>query len=90
MIAFRIKGGYTAASKFLESMKVFALGESLGGVESLAEHPAKMTHSSLPPEERRKLGITDDLIRLSVGVEATEDLVEDVRQALEAALPRPL
>ena len=69
-------------------MKVFTLGESLGGVESLAEHPARMTHASLPPEERRRLGITDDLIRLSVGVEDTKDLVEDVKGALKASLPR--
>jgi cystathionine beta-lyase/cystathionine gamma-synthase len=89
MIAFRINGGYRAASKFLESLKIFTLGESLGGVESLAEHPARMTHASLPPEERRKLGITDDLIRLSVGVEDTKDLVDDVKGALRASLPRP-
>jgi cystathionine gamma-lyase len=88
MIAFRIKGGYRAASKFLESLEVFTLGESLGGVESLAEHPSRMTHASLPSEERKRLGITDDLIRLSVGVEDTEDLVEDVKGALKAALPR--
>jgi cystathionine gamma-lyase len=88
MIAFRINGGYRAASKFLESLKLFTLGESLGGVESLAEHPARMTHASLPPEERRKLGITDDLIRLSVGVEDTKDLVDDVKGALKASLPR--
>ena len=88
MIAFRIAGGYGAASKFLASLEVFTLGESLGGVESLAEHPAKMTHASLPPEERRRLGITDDLIRLSVGVEDTQDLVEDVKAALRAARPR--
>jgi len=88
MVAFRIRGGYRAASKFLESLKVFTLGESLGGVESLAEHPSRMTHSSVPPEERRRLGITDDLIRLSVGVEDTSDLVEDVKRALRASLPR--
>jgi cystathionine gamma-lyase len=88
MVAFRIRGGYRAASKFLESLKVFTLGESLGGVESLAEHPSRMTHSSIPPEERRRLGITDDLIRLSVGVEDTSDLVEDVKRALRASLPR--
>lgn len=88
MMAFRIKGGYPAASKFLESLKVFTLGESLGGVESLAEHPSRMTHASIPTEDRRKLGITDDLIRLSVGIEDTEDLVEDVQGALKAALPR--
>ena len=89
MLAFRVRGGYRAASKFLEALKVFTLGESLGGVESLAEHPARMTHASLPPEERRKLGITDDLIRLSVGIEDTKDLVDDVKGALKAALPRP-
>ena len=88
MLAFRMKGGYAAASKFLEALKLFTLGESLGGVESLAEHPARMTHSSLPPEERKRLGITDDLIRLSVGVEDTEDLVDDVTGALKAALHR--
>ena len=89
MVAFRMKGGYKAASKFLESLKIFTLGESLGGVESLAEHPSKMTHSSVPPAERRRLGITDDLIRLSVGVEDTDDLVEDVQGALKASSPRP-
>ena len=88
MLAFRMKGGYAAASTFLEALKLFTLGESLGGVESLAEHPARMTHSSLPPEERKRLGITDDLIRLSVGVEDTKDLVDDVKGALKAALPR--
>jgi len=85
MLSFRIRGGYKAASRFLKSLEVFALGESLGGVESLAEHPAKMTHSSLPPKEREKIGITDDLVRLSVGVEDTKDLVEDVTRALRAA-----
>ena len=89
MIAFRIKGGYGAASKFLESLKVFTLGESLGGVESLAEHPSRMTHASIPAEERRKLGITDDLIRLSVGVEDTGDLVEDVKRRPQGLHPRP-
>jgi cystathionine beta-lyase/cystathionine gamma-synthase len=85
MISFRMKGGYRAASRFLESLKVFALGESLGGVESLAEHPARMTHASLPADERRRLGITDDLVRLSVGIEDPNDLVEDVRGALKAS-----
>jgi cystathionine gamma-lyase len=88
MVSFRIRGGYRAASKFLESLKVFTLGESLGGVESLAEHPSRMTHSSIPPEEMRRLGISDDLIRLSVGVEDAKDLVEDVKNALRASLPR--
>ncbi len=89
MLAFRVKGGYPAASRFLESLKVFTMGESLGGVESLAEHPARMTHASIPEAERRRLGITDDLIRLSVGVEDPDDLDEDVRTALKAAVPVP-
>jgi cystathionine gamma-lyase len=61
------------------------LAESLGGVESLAEHPARMTHSSLPKRERVQMGITDDLIRLSVGIEDVRDLLDDVTRALEAA-----
>ncbi|MDA4116802.1 MAG: cystathionine gamma-synthase [Thaumarchaeota archaeon] len=87
MISFRINGGYKAASAFLESLKVFSLGESLGGVESLAEHPAKMTHASLPAKERVKIGITEDLIRLSVGIEDVHDLVEDVTGALKSSVP---
>ncbi len=90
MISFRIKGGYTAASRFLGTLKIFTLGESLGGVESLAEHPSKMTHASFSPQERVKLGITDDLIRLSVGIEDIHDLAKDVSSALrgsEAASP---
>ncbi|MDA4136641.1 MAG: cystathionine gamma-synthase [Thaumarchaeota archaeon] len=85
MLSFRVKGGYKAAGRFLESLKIFSLAESLGGVESLAEHPARMTHSSLPEKERKKMGITDDLIRLSVGVEDTRDLLDDVRRALDSA-----
>ena len=85
MISFRIKGGAAEAERFLTSTRLFALAESLGGVESLAEHPAKMTHGSIPEAERALLGIGDNLIRLSVGVEEVEDLVADVEQALEAA-----
>ncbi|MGA2666057.1 MAG: PLP-dependent aspartate aminotransferase family protein [Nitrososphaerales archaeon] len=85
MLSFRIRGGYRAAGRFLGSLRLFALAESLGGVESLAEHPARMTHSSIPKAEREKMGITDDLIRLSVGIEDPEDLVEDVGRALAAA-----
>ena len=84
MLSFRVKGGFKAASRFLDSLELFSLAESLGGVESLAEHPAKMTHSSLPEDQRRKMGITDDLVRLSVGVEDTQDLVEDVQHALDS------
>ncbi|TFK35277.1 Cys/Met metabolism PLP-dependent enzyme-domain-containing protein [Crucibulum laeve] len=86
MITFRIKGGQAEAEKFLTSTRLFTLAESLGGVESLAEHPAQMTHGSIPPAERALLGIDDNLVRLSVGVEEEEDLVQDVLQALEVAV----
>ena len=72
------------ARRFLERCEVFALAESLGGVESLIEHPALMTHASIPPEQRAKLGIGDGLIRLSVGIEDIEDLRHDLRTALDA------
>ena len=72
-----------AAHTVMSNTTVFTLAESLGGVESLIEHPASMTHASIPPEERRKIGLTDSLIRLSVGVEAIDDLVEDLDRALE-------
>ncbi len=85
MLSFTTKGGYKAAKSFLESLKLFSLAESLGGVESLAEHPARMTHSSLPEKERRKMGIGDDLVRLSVGVEDRDDLLDDVERALKKA-----
>lgn len=81
MITFFIKGGLPAARVFLESVKVFALAESLGGVESLIEHPAIMTHASVPIEQRKALGIDDSLIRLSVGIEDVSDLIEDLSQA---------
>ncbi|MBC7754983.1 MAG: cystathionine gamma-synthase [Moraxellaceae bacterium] len=81
MITFFIKGGFDSAKKFLESVQVFALAESLGGVESLIEHPAIMTHASVPPEQRKILGIDDSLIRLSVGIEDCDDLLTDLKQA---------
>jgi len=87
MITFFIKGGLSEASTFLSSLKVFTLAESLGGYESLAEHPAIMTHASVAPEDRERLGISDTLIRLSVGLEDVEDLIEDINQALLAAIP---
>ena len=71
------------ARKVLSSTKLFSLAESLGGVESLINHPASMTHASIPREERLKNGLTDSLIRLSVGIEDAEDLVEDLRQAID-------
>lgn len=83
MITFFIKGGLAASKKFLESVQIFALAESLGGVESLIEHPAIMTHASVPVEQRKKLGIDDSLIRLSVGIEDCDDLIADLKQAFE-------
>ena len=71
-----------SANRLLSSTKLFALAESLGGVESLINHPATMTHASIPREERIKNGLTDSLIRLSIGVEDIEDLIEDLEQAL--------
>jgi len=82
MISFEMKGGLPEARSFLEKVKVFALAESLGGVESLIEHPAIMTHASVPKENREKLGITDGFVRLSVGVETVDDLIADLEQAL--------
>jgi cystathionine beta-lyase/cystathionine gamma-synthase len=78
-------GDASFARRVVERTKVFALAESLGGVESLIGHPASMTHASVPPELRRKMGLTDSLIRLSVGIEDVEDLIEDLEQALAAA-----
>lgn len=83
MVSFTFASGQKAdAIKFLENLKVFTLAESLGGVESLANHPALMTHASIPEDKRREIGITDDLVRLSVGIEDAEDLIEDLKQAL--------
>ncbi|MGZ5957224.1 MAG: trans-sulfuration enzyme family protein, partial [Myxococcaceae bacterium] len=85
MLTFEIQGGLPAAKKFLKAVKVFACAESLGGVESLIEHPAIMTHASVPPETRAALGISDGFIRLSVGIEDVQDLVDDLSQALTQA-----
>ena len=83
MVSFRLKDeSKEAAFRFLENVKVFTLAESLGGVESLANHPTTMTHASIPEPERLKIGITDSLIRLSVGIEDEEDLLKDLEQAL--------
>ncbi len=82
IVTFFIKGSLSDARSFLERCRVFALAESLGGVESLVDHPAIMTHASVPPEERRKLGISDQLIRLSVGLESIDDLLADLDTAL--------
>ena len=82
IISMNIKGGLEKSTTFLEKTKIFALAESLGGVESLIEHPALMTHASLPKERREAIGITDGLVRLSVGLESLDDLIEDIEQAL--------
>jgi cystathionine beta-lyase len=83
MVSFNFKSGQKQDSiTFLEQLKVITLAESLGGVESLANHPALMTHASIPAEKRAEIGITDDLVRLSVGIEDIEDLVSDLTQAL--------
>ena len=82
MISIELKGGIEDSRRFLERCQLFALAESLGGVESLIEHPAIMTHSSVPSEARAALGISDALCRLSVGIEEVEDLRADLEQAL--------
>jgi cystathionine gamma-synthase/cystathionine gamma-lyase len=82
MISLVLKGGLRAAERFLARLEIFACAESLGGVESLAEHPALMTHASIPEETRRALGIADGLVRLSIGLEAEEDLRTDIQHAL--------
>lgn len=82
MITFFLKGGIEESKKFLENTNLFSLAESLGGVESLIEHPAIMTHASVPASKRKKLGIHDNLIRISVGIEDIEDLTEDLSNAL--------
>jgi len=85
MATFEIRGGLESARAFLKAVKIFACAESLGGVESLIEHPAIMTHASVPKETREKLGIADGFIRLSVGIEEAQDLIDDLAQALKAA-----
>lgn len=84
MVSFTFESGKKEdAIKFLENLKVFTLAESLGGVESLANHPALMTHASIPEDKRKEIGISDDLVRLSVGIEDAEDLLADLEQALK-------
>ena len=84
MISFIPKGSnFEDAVRIVEKLQVFTLAESLGGVESLAGHPASMTHASIPKEEREKSGVVDALIRLSVGIEDVDDLIADLEQAIE-------
>lgn len=84
MITFFLKGGVKESKKFLSTVKLFALAESLGGVESLVEHPAIMTHASIPKKVREQIGIHDNLIRLSVGIEHVDDLIADLEKAFKA------
>ena len=82
MISLELTGNLSKTIKFIESLKIISVAESLGVVESLIEHPASMTHASIPKEDREKIGLTDTLIRLSVGIEDTEDIIDDLRQGL--------
>jgi cystathionine beta-lyase/cystathionine gamma-synthase len=84
MVSFEVKGGQRAVERLLRKTRVFALAESLGGVASLAEQPATMSHASMPKEFREKIGIKDELIRLSVGLENIDDLIDDLNQALKS------
>ena len=85
MVSFEMKGGLEAVNNFLRGIKVFTLAESLGGMTSLAGHPVTQSHASMSAEQRQKIGITDGLVRLSVGLENTQDLLDDLKQALEKA-----
>lgn len=85
MVSFELKGGVAAVHALLRNLRLFALAESLGGVDSLVEHPATMSHASMPAEARKKAGINDDLVRASIGLENAEDLIEDLESALKAA-----
>lgn len=84
MISFEIQGGIPEVNRFVENIKLFSLAESLGGVESLVSHPAQMTHASIPAYQRKNIGINDNLIRLSVGIEDVEDLIADLKYALDS------
>ncbi|TDR80029.1 trans-sulfuration enzyme family protein [Paludibacterium purpuratum] len=87
VVSFYLKGDAAALTRFLQPLKLFTLAESLGGVESLVCHPATMTHAAVPLEHRRQIGLTDNLLRLSVGIEGVEDLRRDLAAGLDAALP---
>ena len=87
MLAFYMKGDLEQTKLFLKSLKIITLAESLGGYESLAEHPALMTHASVPKDQRDLLGIGDNFIRVSIGLENVDDLIEDINQALIIAIP---
>jgi cystathionine gamma-lyase len=83
MVSVRLKGGFDDVKRFVSRLKVFSLAESLGGVESLVNHPETMTHASVPPDHRKKIGIDSGLLRFSVGIETAQDLINDIQQALK-------
>ena len=83
VVSFELKDGIEAVNSFLKRINIFSLAESLGGVCSLAEHPATMSHASMPEDYREKVGITDELVRLSIGLENIDALIDDLRQALK-------
>ena len=83
MLSFELNGGITAVEAFPDGLRCFSLAESLGGVESLVAHPATMTHAAMDADARRTAGISDSLLRLSIGIEALQDLQQDVTRALE-------
>jgi cystathionine gamma-synthase len=87
MLSFELKGGREAVRRFVEALEIFTLAESLGGVESLVAHPATMTHAGMGAEARQAAGITDTLLRLSIGIEAEADLIGDLEQALDTPDP---
>jgi methionine-gamma-lyase len=84
MVSFEVEGGEAGAFRFLNALRLVKLAVSLGSTESLAEHPATMTHAGVDPDEKRRTGVTDGLVRLSVGVEHPDDLIADLTQALAA------
>jgi cystathionine beta-lyase/cystathionine gamma-synthase len=86
MVSAVLAGGLERSRRFLECCRVFTLAESLGGVESLIEHPALMTHASIPAKKRAAIGIEDGLVRLSVGIEHVDDLIGDLHQALQQSV----
>jgi len=83
MISFYLKADFEGCKRLMKHVKIFTVAESLGGVESLIEHPSSMTHASVPKEERERIGVTESLLRLSVGIEDVDDLVTDLSQGLE-------
>jgi methionine-gamma-lyase len=83
MISFELKGGYEAGEKLMNAIELFQLAVSLGGVESLIQHPASMTHAGMTKEDRLKAKITDGLVRLSIGIESVDDIIKSLKEALD-------